>query len=221
VPLKDTLLELLEGRRYEELAELAARRRRVLGSLVSLTFYAEPLVQWRAVEAMGAAAQRIAEDDPDAVREHLRRLFWLITEESGGICWHAPQAIAEIVARLPQTFPEYVPIVINLICEFAEEDLEHFRPGMLWAIGRLGAVAEGHFTDAEPHVEAALDVDDPQARGMAAWCLGRVGRAAILAGRTDLLDDDGPVDLFANGQITRTSVRVLVDEALDDSHALD
>ena len=97
--LKEDLRDLLARGRLEEIAELAVRRRRSLGSLVSLTFDRDPLVSWRAIEAMGLACDRIAEEDPECVRQHVRRLYWLITEESGGICWRAPEAMAEVVHR--------------------------------------------------------------------------------------------------------------------------
>ena len=64
-----------------------------------------------------------------------------MSEESGGICWRAPEAIAEIVRRRPRMFGDYVPIVVSPIDEMAEEDLVHFRAGILWAIGRLGSLA--------------------------------------------------------------------------------
>ena len=148
--MKKQIRQLLEHRDIEGLADLAARKRRVLGLLVSLTFDSDPLVGWRAVEGMGVAADRIAEDDPDFVRQHLRRLYWLLSEESGGICWRAPEAMAEIVGRRPRMFADYVPIVVSLIDQMAEQDLAHFRPGILWAIGRLGSLArdkKGDITD--------------------------------------------------------------------------
>ena len=54
--VKNQLRELLEHRRLEEIATLATRKKRTLGSLVSLTFDPDPLIVWRAVEAMGVAA---------------------------------------------------------------------------------------------------------------------------------------------------------------------
>ena len=42
--LKHILRELLDERRLEEIAEMAARRKRVLGSLVSLTYDADPQI---------------------------------------------------------------------------------------------------------------------------------------------------------------------------------
>ena len=96
--MKKRLRELLEQQRISEIVDLAVDKRRVFGVLISLTFDRDPQVGWRAVEAMGAAAERIAPEDPDCVRDHLRRLYWLMSEESGGICWRSPEAMAEIVA---------------------------------------------------------------------------------------------------------------------------
>jgi len=217
LPLNKALRELLVEGHLEPIAEMAVRRKRVLGSLVSLTFDSEPQVVWRAIEAMGLAAARIAEDDPQTARNHLRRLYWLISEESGGVCWRAPEAMAEIVRRRPDLFADYVPIVVCLINNMAEEDLDHFRPGTLWAIGRLGPLASDRFPDVLPAIRDALDHDDPQVRGMAVWCSGEVGQVELVGSRTDLLNDSGPVDLYEEGQLNRTSVGELARRYQDSS----
>ena len=193
---------------------MAVRKKRILGLLVSLTFDPQQPIGWRAVEAMGAAAGRIAQRDPEYVRSHLRRLHWLISEESGGICWRAPEAMAEIVRQAPDLFADYAAIIPSLLVSMAEEDLDHFRPGILWAIGRLGGVGGDHVQTVLPAVAAALDHSSPQVRGMAVWCLGQVGQAELLAGRPNLLRDEGPVELYENGILNRTSVRDLVQAAL-------
>jgi len=165
---------------------------------------------------MGVAADRIAQRSPQYVLNHLRRLYWLITEESGGICWRSPEAMAEIIRYRPKLLADYVPIVVFLIVNLAEEDLEHFRPGVLWAIGRLGTVAGDHVPAVLSQIIAALDHADPQVRGMAVWCLGQVGQTKPLAARFDLLSDDGPVDLYEDGTLNRTSVCRLVRQALGE-----
>ena len=214
--LKRTLRELLDQGHLEQIAEMALRRKRVLGILVSLTFDPQPRIGWRAVEAMGAAADRIAQHDPEYVRNHLRRLHWLLSEESGGVCWRAPEAMAEIVRRRPELFADYLPIVISLILNLADEDLDHFRAGTLWAIGRLGALAGDHLRAVHQAITSALDDTDPQVRGIAVWCLGQIGQARFLATRPDLLSDRRPVDLYENGQLNRTSVCCLVRRSLGD-----
>lgn len=212
--MKRGLRKLLTERRLDAIAELAARKRRVLGSLLSLTFDADPQIGWRAVEAMGVAAARIADVEPGPVREHLRRLVWLLSEESGGICWRAPEAMAEIIRHCPALFADYVPIVIHLLLETAEEDLRHFRAGILWAIGRLGASGDDYAPEVLPAIIAALDHPDSQVRGMSVWCLARLGQTGVLAGRSDLRTDGGAVDLYEDGVLMRTSVGRLSRRAL-------
>jgi hypothetical protein len=212
--MRDELRHLIAHGRPEAVAETAARSRRTLGKLVALTYDADPHMAWGAVHAMGVAAARVADDDPDFVRHHLRRLHWLLQEESGGICWRAPEAMAEIVARRPDLFEDYVPIVVHLMLETAEEDLEHFRVGMIWAVGRLGALATPTAEKALPGIEAALDHPDPQVRGTAAWCLGRLNRTAALAARPGLLADDAPCMLYEDGALRTVTVGRLVGAAL-------
>lgn len=208
--MKAHLRELLEASAFDDIAELAARKKRVLGLLVSLTFDPNPLIAWRAVEAMGTGAERIAVDNPDYVRSHLRRLQWLLNEESGGICRHAPQAMAEIIRRRPQVFSDFIPLVVSLLTSMAEEDLAHFRAGVLWAIGRLAPVA-GDEVEAVVNVIAdGLEESDPQARGMAVWCLIQAGRQDLLKDRSDLRSDDGTVELYEDGMLDSTTVSALM-----------
>lgn len=213
-PTKDALRDLLKQGRLERVAEIGGRTKRVLGTLVSLTFDPDPEIGWRAVEALGRSAARIAERHPDHVREQLRRLYWLLSEESGGICWRSPEAMAEIVRWCPTLCADYVPIVASLLVNLEPEDLEHFRPGALWALGRLGALARDHVAPLLGAITAALDDRDPQVRGMAVWALMQVGQPAPLATRPDLLADEGPVDLYEGGSLRRTRVRDLTRRAL-------
>lgn len=210
--LKPDLRDLVVHGRLEEVAEIAVHSRRTLGKLVALTYDAEPAVAWGAVDAMGAAAARVADDDADFVRHHLRRLHWLLQEEAGGICWHAPEAMAEIVARRPVPFADYIPIVVNLILETAQEDLEHFRAGMLWAVGRLGALAADAAGEVLPAVVEALRHGDPQVRGMAVWCLERLGAYDEIARRPELLEDEGACTLWADGALRAVTVGQLAGE---------
>jgi HEAT repeat protein len=207
--MKRRLRELLEQRALEEIADLARKKRRVFGLLISLTFDREPVIGWRAVEAMGAAAERVAQDDPDRVRDLLRQLYWLMTEESGAVCWRSPEAMAEIAARLPDLARDYVSILVSLLMEMADEDLGHFRAGILWAIGRLGPIAEPELEAAGPTIVACLDHPDPQVRGMAVWCLGRCSRSELLANRYGLREDPAPVMLYDAGRLETTSVSCL------------
>ncbi len=192
----------------DAIAARAARERRVLSHLVALTYAPEPLVAWRAIEGFGAAAARLADRDPEFVRVHLRRLLWLLSDESGGIGWRAPELIGEVLYRRPDQFAEFMPILASLL-DMEPEDAVRFRAGWLWAVGRVATVAPGLMQAALPWVEPCLDDPDPQVRGLAVWCLGRLGRQELLAARPALLEDDSPVSLYEAGELHTFSVGVL------------
>jgi hypothetical protein len=212
--VKEQLRDWLANQRYDVIVELAGRKKRVLSFLTALTYDPEPVINWRAVEAMGLAAGRIAEDAPEFVRNHLRRLMWLLSDESGGIGWRAPEMMGEIVRNRPEQFGEFVPIIISLL-DMEEEDAARFRPGTLWAIGRLGEVIPDRVKAAVARVVPCLEDPNPQTRGLAAWCLGQLGAGEYLAGHDALLGDESPVDLYVDGQLVRKSVGQLARDALE------
>jgi len=208
--MKKRLRQLLENRSFDEIANQAVRKRRVLNHLISLTFDRDAQIGWRAVEAMGVAAERIAPNDPDRVRDQLARLYWLICEESGGICWRAPEAMAEITWRMPDLCTDYISIIVSLLREMADEDLNHFRAGILWAIGRLGPIAEKELAAVLPAIQACLDHAESQVRGMAVWCLGQCGRGTMALDTSHLPSDEGPVEFYEDSCLSMTTVADLV-----------
>jgi hypothetical protein len=172
-------------------------------------------VVWRAIEAMGLSVEKLASTNKRYLKEHMRRLYWLITEEAGAVFWRAPECMAECCARLPDLFKSHIPIAFHLLESLEEEDLEHFRPGTIWAIGRLVSWAREDLPTVLPLVVEALDRPEPQARGMAVWCLGEVGETEALAERPDLLDDQGPVQVYRNRVLENQTVGTLTREVLE------
>ena len=217
--LKETLREHLVQGDLEGIADIAMKRRKALGTLLALTFDSDVEVVWRAIEAQGMAAEGLSRKSPNCVREHMRRLFWLITEESGACFWRAPECMAELGARMPRLLQSHVPIAFHLIETLEEEDLEHFRPGALWAVGRLFDLAEDHLPGVLPLVFEALSNPLPQSRGMAVWCLRQVGKGAELADYPALLEDDGLVHLYRDGSVEEITVGRLTQEVLDEASA--
>jgi len=215
--LKDTIRPLLEEGKLEEVAKFAGHKRRSLGSLIALTFDPDPQIVWRAIEAMGLAVEEVAKTSKRYAKEHMRRLYWLITEEAGAVFWRAPECMAECCYRLPDLFNSHIPIAFHLLETLEEEDLEHFRPGTLWAIGRLVDFARDHLPAVLPLVVEALDRPEPQARGMAVWCLGQVGEADVLEGRGDILEDEETFLLYRDRAVEETTIGRLARQILEEA----
>jgi hypothetical protein len=214
--LKKLLHRWLSSQRYEDIVELAGRKRRVLSFLMALTYDQDALISWRAVEAMGLAAGRVSDDDAEYVRVHLRRLMWLLNDESGGIGWRAPEAMGEILRNRPVRFTEFVPIIFSFL-DMEEEDAVRFRAGTLWAIGRLAQVMPEAVKPAIARVVNCLNDPDPQTRGTAAWCLGQLRASERMAGCEALLRDPGLVNLYTDGQLISTCVGDLAQAALQSA----
>jgi hypothetical protein len=124
-----------------EIVRLAAVQRRVLSDLTGLTYDADPLVAERAIRALGQAAGAVSDADPEFVRGHLRRLFWLLNDESGGIGWRAAEAIGEIIRARPDRFAEFIPNLVWLL-DMAAEDAPRFRASILRGIRRVAEVVD-------------------------------------------------------------------------------
>jgi hypothetical protein len=209
--MKPELRNLLEQKRFQDIAEMAAGRKRSLGALVSLTYDSEPLIAWRAAEAQGWAAASIAPANPDFVRSHLRRLHWLLSEESGGICRHAPQAMAEIVVRTGGRFNDYAAITVSLLTDMAAEDLASgFRAAVLWAMARLASVARAEIEPLLPDVVRSFDDPDPNVRGLAVWCVLQMGRRDLAVDASSLGVDNTPIEIYRDGEFRQTSTRELL-----------
>ncbi len=128
---KKMLKEVLSLRNTQGLVEWSLWTRAPLRKLFSLTYDKDRKIRYQAIEAIGLLASRMAKKDEETVRNFLRSLLWLMSEESGGIGWHAPEAIAEICINLPQLSEEYA----RLLPQFVKED--SFRPSALAALYRL------------------------------------------------------------------------------------
>lgn len=164
---------LVEGS-LAEIVRLAERERRVLSYLTGLTYDADSRVAERAVRAMGLAAGAISDTDAEFVRGHLRRLFWLLNDESGGIGWRAAEAIGEIIRARPVRFAEFIPNLIWLL-DMETEDAVRFRPGILAGILRVAEVADlSARADLPNLLEALLGEPDPTLRALARACLDRL-----------------------------------------------
>jgi HEAT repeat protein len=139
--MKARLRTLLKNGDTATVVTLATENRRVLSYLTALTYDLEPTIADQAVITLGQAAGVISDTDPEFVRGHLRRLFWLLNDESGSIGWRAAEAIGEIIRARPEHFTEFVPNLIALL-DMEPEDAPRFRSGVLHAIARIAEVID-------------------------------------------------------------------------------
>lgn len=205
-----------EVRRYAE--------KDLVNPLFSALSRPEEMVRWHAISVFGQVVPRLADEEMEAARIVMRRFLWSLNDESGGIGWGAPEAMAEIMLHHDRLAGEYLHMLISYLRPdgpLAHQDgnyieLPALQRGVLWGIGRLAAgraqdlTARGVTADLLPYLRS----EDGGVRGLAVWALGRLQGGMACQELQPLITDTTLVRLYEEGQVRVVSVADLVKEAL-------
>ena len=226
--IKKQVLDLLAG------GDLMASRRALAGLLAGEVVHAlfsaicreNPVVRWHAVTCMGDAVARIAEGDLEAARIILRRFLWSLNDESGGIGWGAPEAMAECLCRDERLAGEYAHMLVSYMREDGEElcqdgnFIEHplLQRGVVWGVGRLAGCRRELLQQlgAGRDLGGYLEAEDPELRGLAALAAGRLREATLRPLLEGLRADTAPLSWYDEGALHQTTVGALVRDALEE-----
>ncbi|MDW7774320.1 MAG: HEAT repeat domain-containing protein [Desulfobulbaceae bacterium] len=196
----------------------------VVNVLFSAVCRGEDLIHWNGVHCMGVYVARLAGQDMEEARIVMRRMLWSLNDESGGIGWGIPEAMAEVMVNHDGLAREYIHMLISYMREDGKElfqqgnFLEHesLQQGLLRGIGRLAEkkpdmlLARGVVEDILPY----LDSRDPSVRGFASRCLGLLQAGGAVDRIERLVDDPAPVTLYEEGRISATTVGRMAAAAL-------
>ncbi len=210
--MKSQLRKWLSGAEFQRIIENASEHGRTVSTLIALTYDADPLIHWRALDAVGRCAEQLCTTRTETLKNLLRRLFWQMSDEAGAMAWYAPEAIGEIVRADPHVFADFIPLTVSLL-DLEPEDLPRFLPGTLYALGRIGEKMPDAVKGGLSRMLEALVVEDAQARAMAVWCLGRIGETAVLVQRLELAKDQGEAVVYSEEQVVTTTVAALWTDA--------
>jgi hypothetical protein len=162
--LKKEALRLLQSEDFKAALQVLGRfpARQIVNPLFGLLYNCEPRIRWRAVSAMGEVVSRLADRHIESARIIMRRFMWNLNDESGGIGWGSPEAMAEIMVRHEQLAREFGCILVS----YADPEgnfLEHptLQQGLLWAWGRLGRRRPEMMQPAAHLLVPYLASDDP------------------------------------------------------------
>ena len=135
-----------------------------------------------------------------------------MNDESGTVAWHAPEAVGEIVRADPIAFGKFIPMTVSLLA-MEPEDLPPFLPGILYALGRIGETEPDVLIEGVTKVVDALSAPDVQARAMAVWCLGRIGRRETLLQHPELAKDQSEAIIYRDERLVTITIAALWTEA--------
>lgn len=191
----------------------------LVGPLFGMLLDKEELVRWRAAEALGACADRMAQTRMEQARVLMRQFMWRMNEESGNLGWGVPESMACAMARNERLANEYHTILASYIyCDEACDGnyLDHppLRTGVFWALGRLAQQRPEKVEHAERFILCALEDADAGNRGMAAWALGILRSQNAVDPLSRLTDDTATLRIYRNDAVEEVSVGQLAREAL-------
>ncbi|MEJ5377012.1 MAG: DVU0298 family protein [bacterium] len=175
----------------------------------------EPMLRWRAVEAVGFLVSKLMREDKESARDVIRRLLWSLNEESGSIGWGAPEALAEILAREKGLAQEFLPIFVSFL---KTDDLmrmpEGIARGFLWGVFRLGELYQDELgkPDVLDSIKAFLASADSSTRGMAVLALKKFQSSKSLEGAHNLSHDQGIFTFMDQGKIHHMSISEVLNQ---------
>lgn len=190
---KRMVREFVLTRQTSQLTEMARNDRRVVGALCALLYDQDDQFRWQAVEALGAVSATVAESNVGTVRELLRRLEWLMNDESGGAGWHSPEAMAAIVVNVPDLADTFGVIL------GAHLDDEPLARGAHWAVAAISKVRPDLFADKADLLVTSLESSDPFIRGYALIALGLVEGVKAEEYARQLENDEGELEIYSRG----------------------
>jgi hypothetical protein len=141
--------------------------RKAINPLISVFCDTDSRLKSKAISAFGQIVADLANSDMESARVVMRRLMWTLNDESGGIGWGSPEAMAEAMARHRGLAKEYISILFSYIREDGNFlEYEPLRRGALWGIRRLSQVYPELLKklDAVKYIRPYSDSDDPLSR---------------------------------------------------------
>jgi len=207
---KADVLKILERRDFDALRKWAEEVRNPFRVLMSLAYEAEGILWWRTMEATGIVAAVQATIDIERVRDFVRRLLWLMNDESGGLARFAPEMIGEILVNVPAFIDDTAEILPSFLKE------EPFERGTHLAIYRVASVNTGPFLKSIPKIVKSLDDSDPYIKSYTAMILGVLGDSRFCEGIKTLAGDRTSVVVydFDSGNLDETTVANIADMVL-------
>ena len=197
----------------EELCRLPGLQ--AVNPLFSLLLHQEEKPRWRAVIAMGVVVKNLADTNMEGGRTVMRRLMWSLNEESGGIGWGAPEAMAEIMARhegLAEEFSAVFTSYMDRSGNFLEYEV--LQRGVLWGLARLAVARPDLVRGSVAHISQYLESTDAAVRGLAAQAAGLLMAAEVRPQLQALVDDTAEFRSFIDTQLVNLRVGEVAEQAL-------
>lgn len=130
---------------YPILADFEARA--LVNPLFSSLCHTNELVRWHGISVLGRVVKVIGDTDIEDARVIMRRFLWMLNDESGGIGWGVPEAMAEAMINHETLAGEYIHMLVSYTLNDGPElcqqgnflELPLLQRGVLWGLCRVSS----------------------------------------------------------------------------------
>ncbi len=207
---------------FDEISSLP--RKNLLNSLFSCLCHSHELVRWHAVSSFGMVVSAMAVDEMEEARTVMRRFLWMLNDESGGIGWGIPEAMAEVMFHSRPLADEYLHMLVSYTMNDGPElfqdgnflELELLQEGVLWGLCRIaphyGTELKGLGLD--ENIEVYLLSRNVAVKGLACRLAGLLGLKKYKPLLEPARDNHKQVRIYQQGEFFTTTVAALADDAM-------
>ena len=115
--------------------------------LFSSLCHTDELVRWHGISVLGKVVRIIGDKDIEDARVIMRRFLWMLNDESGGIGWGVPEAMAEAMVNNETLAEEYFHMLVSYTIDDGPEifqdgnflELPLLQRGVLWGMCRVAS----------------------------------------------------------------------------------
>lgn len=211
--LKAALYPLLDTENIlEDLEEIVALGSKVLNPLFSFLLHLQPRIRWHAVTALGLVVAKLAEQDVEKGRVVMRRLIWMLNDESGGIGWGAPESMGEIMCHVRILANEFSNLLFSyLVADPGGKDnfLEYLplRQGAFWGSARFAQARPDLAVKGLDRIKAAWKKEaDPYILAYCLLFMSQVKDYSALCGLQRMFEKEHIITVYWQNQFVQTNL---------------
>ena len=224
---RKNLISLLRSEDLEEIfaALPSLPDKYLLNGLFSCLCHPQEQVRWHAVSCFGVVVPSIGTTNMEAARTVMRRFLWMLNDESGGIGWGVPEAMAEVMFHNSRLADEYLHMLVSYTMDDGPEllqdgnflELEPLQEGVLWGLCRLAPVYGKKLLDLrlDGNIDVYLVSKNSTVKGLACRLAGLLGLRNYISAISGAGADFSPIRLYEDGAIIECTVAELANAALE------
>lgn len=212
ISLKSYVLSALAMESLEDMQQALLNRpgRKLVGPLMGNLCNTDAFLRWRSITGLGMVAEKLFSEDPEDVRWIMRRLIWMLNDESGGIGWGCGEAMGETMARIPAIAREYHRILVSYM-DPEGNHLENpfLQRGVLWGLHRVAEVSAIYVQGLEKYLHHYLVSGDAEILAPALMLAQKIGGPELISLAEKREGDESTLSFYADGKFVPIKISEL------------